>query len=89
MEAVMLVEMGSPNPTSAGGGTFRSSGECTRMGSGVVKPEEHFPDKLNLNWRGPYKVVEVFDNGSVQLANMNDEMMGTRVNGHRVKKYIT
>ncbi|KAL2644095.1 hypothetical protein R1flu_011682 [Riccia fluitans] len=51
--------------------------ECER----VLDRKEHFPGKLNLNWRGPYKVVEVFYNGSVQLANMNDEMLRMRVNG--------
>ncbi|KAL2624390.1 hypothetical protein R1flu_008635 [Riccia fluitans] len=51
--------------------------------------KEHFPGKMSLNWQGPYKVLEVFANGSVQLATMNDEKLETRVNGHRVKKYIT
>ncbi|GKF09938.1 reverse transcriptase domain-containing protein, partial [Tanacetum coccineum] len=28
--------------------------------------------KLGLNWEGPYRVVEAYDNGSYKLATMND-----------------
>ncbi|KAL2623643.1 hypothetical protein R1flu_003848 [Riccia fluitans] len=51
--------------------------------------KEHFLGKLNLNWKDPYKVIEVFDNGSVQLATMDGEESETRTNGHNVKKYLT
>ncbi|KAL2624107.1 hypothetical protein R1flu_008352 [Riccia fluitans] len=50
--------------------------------------KEHFPGKLNLNWKGPYKVIEVFDNGSVQFATMDGEELETRINKHSVKKYL-
>ncbi|OAE20015.1 hypothetical protein AXG93_17s1150 [Marchantia polymorpha subsp. ruderalis] len=46
-----------------------------------------FPGKLHLRWMGPYKVVEVFPNGSIQLADLTGELLGTRVNGWRLKKY--
>ncbi|OAE30483.1 hypothetical protein AXG93_3902s1000 [Marchantia polymorpha subsp. ruderalis] len=46
-----------------------------------------FPGKLHLRWMRPYRVVEVFSNGSIQLADLSRQMLGTRVNGWRVKKY--
>ncbi|OAE33718.1 hypothetical protein AXG93_601s1050 [Marchantia polymorpha subsp. ruderalis] len=46
-----------------------------------------FPGKLHLRWMGPYKVIEVFPNGSIQLAELTGEWLGTRVNGWRLKKY--
>ncbi|OAE27196.1 hypothetical protein AXG93_1931s1000 [Marchantia polymorpha subsp. ruderalis] len=30
-----------------------------------------FPGKLHLRWMGPFKVVEVFPNGSIQLADLS------------------
>lgn len=46
-----------------------------------------FPGKLHLRWMGPYRVVEVFPNGSIQLADLAGDLLGTRVNGWRLKKY--
>lgn len=49
-----------------------------------------FPGKLHLRWMGPYRVIEVFpngSNGSIQLADLTGELLGTRVNGWRLKKY--
>lgn len=48
-----------------------------------------FPGKLHLRWMGPYKEVDMFLNGSVQLADLSGELHATRVSGHRVKKYYT
>ncbi|OAE25999.1 hypothetical protein AXG93_1712s1790 [Marchantia polymorpha subsp. ruderalis] len=46
-----------------------------------------FPKKLHLRWMGPFKVVEAFPNGSIQLADLSGQLLGTRVNGWRLKKY--
>ncbi|KAL3687533.1 hypothetical protein R1sor_013842 [Riccia sorocarpa] len=48
---------------------------------------EKFPGKLHMRWMAPYKVAEVFQNGSVQLKDMENNLFATRVNGWRVKKY--
>ncbi|CAM6093914.1 unnamed protein product [Calypogeia fissa] len=47
-----------------------------------------FPGKLHTRWLGPYKVKEIFQNGSLQLEDLQGEELITRVNGSRVKKYI-
>ena len=36
---------------------------------------------------GPYKVEQIFKNGSLQLADLGGTPLETRVNGSRVKKY--
>ncbi|KAL3684965.1 hypothetical protein R1sor_002987 [Riccia sorocarpa] len=51
--------------------------------------KQHFPGKLDLNWGGPYSVVEVFDNGSIQLAEMTGELLPTTTNASRVRRYYT
>ena len=43
--------------------------------------------KLKMHWMGPYRVVQVFNNGFVQLANLQGELLPTRVNGARLKQY--
>ena len=48
---------------------------------------KEFPGKLHTRWLGPYKVTEVFSNGSLQLEDLDGNWMDTRVNGSRVKKY--
>ena len=48
-----------------------------------------FPGKLHTRWLGPYKVVNVWDNGSLQLQDMEGEDLPTRTNGARVKKYFS
>lgn len=48
-----------------------------------------FPGKLHLRWMGPYKVVDVFPKGSIQLADLSRQLHETRVNGQRVKKNYT
>lgn len=47
-----------------------------------------FPGKLHMRWMGPYKVDKIFDNGSLQLAELDGNLLATRVNGWRVKKYL-
>ena len=48
---------------------------------------EDFPGKLHTRWMGPYKVREIFSNGSLQLEDLQGNNLDTRVNGSRVKKY--
>ena len=46
-----------------------------------------FPGKLPNRWEGPYKVLKVWKNGSLQLSHPELGALSTRVNGSRVKKY--
>jgi len=46
-----------------------------------------FPGKLHTRWMGPFRVVHVFENGSLQLQDLKGQWLDTRVNGSRVKKY--
>ncbi|OAE18243.1 hypothetical protein AXG93_1106s1020 [Marchantia polymorpha subsp. ruderalis] len=45
-----------------------------------------FPRKLHLRRMGAYKMMEVFSNGSIQLADLSRLLLSTRVNGWRLKK---
>jgi hypothetical protein len=49
---------------------------------------KEFPGKLHTRWMGPFRVVTIFENGSLQLQNLQGQWLDTRVNGSRVKKYI-
>jgi hypothetical protein len=42
---------------------------------------KEFPGKLHTHWLGPYKVTEIFPNGSLQLEDLDGKWMDTRVNG--------
>nr|XP_009801513.1 PREDICTED: uncharacterized protein LOC104247251 [Nicotiana sylvestris] len=46
-----------------------------------------FPGKLKSQWSGPFRVVEVFLSGAVEVATKNDSRT-FRVNGHRLKLYV-
>ena len=48
---------------------------------------EKFPGKLHTRWMGPYRVVELYENGSLQLEDLQGNWLETRVNGSRVKRY--
>ena len=48
---------------------------------------DKFPGKLHTRWMGPYKVKDIWDNGSLQLLDMEGDELPTRTNGARVKKY--
>jgi hypothetical protein len=48
---------------------------------------EDFPGKLHTRWMGPFRVTEVFQNGSLQLEDLQGNWLDTRVNGSRVKRY--
>lgn len=46
-----------------------------------------FSSKLHLRCMGPYWMMEVFLNRSIQLADLSGQLLETRVNGWRLKKY--
>ena len=46
-----------------------------------------FSGKLHTRWMGPYRLVELFENGSLQLEDLQGNWLETRVNSSRVKKY--
>lgn len=48
---------------------------------------QNFPDKLHTRWMGPYKVAQVFSNGSLQFEDVQGNRIEIEVNGLRVKKY--
>ena len=46
-----------------------------------------FPGKLRSRWYGPYRILQVFPYGAVELLNeKNGDTF--KVNGHRVKPYL-
>ncbi|XP_028088260.1 uncharacterized protein LOC114288845 [Camellia sinensis] len=49
--------------------------------------DKHISRKLRSQWDGPYKVIEVFLHGAVEIKNPQD---GTtfKVNGQRLKHYV-
>ena len=47
-----------------------------------------FPGKLHTRWMGPYRVIQIFSNGSLQLEDLQGTWLDTRVNGFQVKLYI-
>ena len=49
---------------------------------------EDFPGKLHTRWMGPYRVTEVYQNGSLQLEDLQGNWLDTRVNGSRIKQYL-
>ena len=48
---------------------------------------KEFPGKLHTRWMGPYKVTQIYSNGSLQLEDLQGVWLNTRVNGSRVKRY--
>ncbi|XP_016454345.1 uncharacterized protein LOC107778568 [Nicotiana tabacum] len=46
-----------------------------------------FPGKLKSRWSGPFRVVEVFPSGAVDIASEKDSHI-FRVHGQRLKLYI-
>ena len=48
-----------------------------------------FQKKFQIKWEGPFKVVEAYGNGTYQLADLDDTPHGSRVNGYRLKKYVS
>lgn len=48
---------------------------------------ELFPGKLETLWDGPYQVIRVGRNNTVQLAELNSTLFKTKVNINKVKLY--
>ena len=48
---------------------------------------KEFPGKLHTRWMGPYKVTQIYSNGSLQLEDLQGVWLDTRVNESRVNKY--
>ena len=46
-------------------------------------------DKFVPHWEGPFKVMELFDNGSYQLMDASGDLHKARVNGWRLKPYFS
>lgn len=46
-----------------------------------------FPGKLKSRWSGPFTVIKVYPHGAVELSNKEGESF--KVNGQRVKTYVT
>ena len=47
---------------------------------------KEFPGKLHTRWMGPFKVKQIFSNGSLQLEDLQGNWLDTGVNGSRVKR---
>ncbi|MCO5548673.1 hypothetical protein L7F22_002132 [Adiantum nelumboides] len=47
-----------------------------------------FQKKFQIKWEGPFTVVNKFDNGTYQLADLDGAEHKYRVNGYRLKKYL-
>jgi hypothetical protein len=47
----------------------------------------NFPGKLHTRWVCPFVVDKVFDNGSLQLKDLQGNLLETKTNGSRVKLY--
>ena len=62
-------------------------------GSLVLRYDNRFDynkgDKFVPHWEGPYKVLEKFGNGSYQLVETSGNLHKTRVNGWRLKPYLS
>ena len=48
---------------------------------------EQFPGKPQTRRMGLYRVMETFENGLLQLENLQGNWLGTKVNDSRVKQY--
>ena len=46
-----------------------------------------FPSKLHTRWMGPFRAVEVYDNWSLQLEDLEGKWLNNRVNGSQIKRY--
>ena len=55
----------------------------------LLRDDRHIdhPGKFDSLWMGPYVIVQVFPNGSLQLKTFEEELFPNRVNGVRCKHY--
>ncbi len=47
----------------------------------------NFPGKFQIRWHGPYRVVDGFANGSVQLEVFMGTQFTSRINGNRLRLF--
>lgn len=50
---------------------------------------KNFLGKFQVRWHGPYRVINGFPNGSVQLEDFMDTKFMTWINSNRLKLYYT
>lgn len=48
---------------------------------------ELMPQKLGARWQGPYKIHKIYENNTVKLMELNDEIFKHRVNINKIKIY--
>ena len=48
-----------------------------------------FPGKFRTHWMGPYQVIAITDGGAVQLNKLDGTLLLGKVNGSRLKEYMT
>ena len=53
------------------------------------KLDKTFQKKFQIKWEGPFRVVDCFPTGTYQLEDLTGLMHGARVNGSRLKKYVS
>ena len=49
---------------------------------------KNFKAKFHTRWMGPYEVVKVFENGAVEIKNIDGRNFVFLVNGHRFKVHF-
>ena len=50
---------------------------------------DKFPGKFRMHLPGPYVIKEFIDGGAVQLVKLNGEPFPRKVNGSRLKPYMS
>jgi len=48
---------------------------------------QDFMGKLQTRWMGPYKILQIFENGTIQLEPIDGSRIVMLVNGHRLHPY--
>ncbi len=51
------------------------------------KLDKTFQKKFQIKWEGPFRVMDCFENGTYQLADLDGAPHASRVNGVRLKVY--
>ena len=77
----------------------RKSYYDSKLVSKVVQPNDlilyynsqfqKFPGKFHMRWFGPYRILNSFSSGFVELQDFAEKVHLTCYNGHRLKPYIT
>ena len=45
------------------------------------------PGKFRIRWNGPYEIIEIYDNNTVDVSTLQGELLG-RVNMSKIKPYL-